>query len=197
MLVAFVGYIATMVVALAAVVAAWFVVIGPPTPVTHQPPRPAIGQIGRTTALETAPPQQPKTQSAQQAQPAQSGTWGPAVVHRADEGAATTAADEAGAAAEHAAAAEKAKQLKTARYRKRKEQEARQRQEQQAQQGQEDDQRGQYGRTYSKQDNDQYEQSGRTYSRPYSTALGYDREGPRDRPPPRPLPFFFFGPPRY
>lgn len=185
---AFVGYIATMTVALVAVVAAWFVVIGPPPPAAHQLPRPAIGQIGYTTALEAAP--QPKTQSAQQAlrtQQAQSGTWGPAVVHRAADGAAAADADENRAAAEQAAAAEKAKQLKTARYRKRKEQEARQRQEHQAQQEQQDDHYGQYGRTYS---------------RSHSTALGYDqesprgydREGPRDRPPPPP--FFLFGPSR-
>jgi len=186
---AFVGYIATMTVALVAVVAAWFVIIGPPPPAAHQLPRPAIGQIGYTTALEAAP--QPKTQSAQQAlrtQQAQSGTWGPAVVHRAADGAAAADADENRAAAEQAAAAEKAKQLKTARYRKRKEQEARQRQEHQAQQEQQDDHYGQYGRTYS---------------RSHSTALGYDqesprgydREGPRDRPPPPP--FFLFGPSRY
>jgi hypothetical protein len=175
-LVAFVGYIATMMVALGAVMAAWFVVIGPPPPAAHQPPRPAIGEIGRTTALATAPqPPQPA-----QSGTAQSETWGPAVVHRADDRAAATNADETRAAAEQAAAAEKAKQVKLARYRKRKEQEARQRQEQRTQ-----------------EQDDQYGQSGRTYSQRYSTALGYDREGPRDRPPQPPPAFFLFGPPRY
>ena len=181
MLIALIGYLGTMVMALAALAAAWFVVIGPPPKTAHEPPRAAIGEIGRTTALY-APPQQarPGTQPAPSGtQPGtQSGTWGPAVVHRADDGAAAANTDDARAAAEQAAV-EKAKQAKLARYRKRKEQEARQRQDQQAQQDQQDGQYGLYG------------QYGRT-------ALGYDQEGRSERAPPSPPPpLFFFGPRRY
>jgi hypothetical protein len=64
----------------------------------------------------------------------QPGTWGPAVIHKADEGAdAAASAEDARLAAAQAAAAEKAKRLKQARYQKRKEQEqlARQRDDQQ------------------------------------------------------------------
>jgi len=146
-LVALIGYLGAMVMALAALVAAWFVVVGPPPQHEARQPPPAIGAVTRTATSEQKP------------QSAQPGPWGPAVVHRADEGA-PAATDDAGAAAEQAAAAEKAKQLKLARYRKRKEQEARQREEQS-----------------------------------YPTALGYDREGARDRSPPPVL--YQFGPRRY
>jgi len=164
-LLALIGYIGTMLVAFAALVAAWFVVIGPPPQrQLHQPPH-AIGAIAQTAAPAPAASAAPSG--------TQPGTWGPPVVHRADDGAAVANTDEARAAAEQAAA-EKAKQLKLARYRKRKEQLARRRQEQH------DQQDAQYGWTYSQ---------------PYSTALGYDRESARDRPPPPA--FFLFGPPRY
>ena len=64
----------------------------------------------------------------------QPGAWGPAVIHKADDGAdAAASAEDARLAAAQAAAAEKAKRLKQARYQKRKEQEqlARQRDDQQ------------------------------------------------------------------
>jgi hypothetical protein len=54
----------------------------------------------------------------------QSGAWGPAVIHKADDGAdAAASAEDARLAAAQTAAAEKAKRLKQARYQKRKEQE--------------------------------------------------------------------------
>jgi hypothetical protein len=160
--VALIGYVGTMAVALFALVAAWFAVIGPPSPAAHQPPRQAIGEIGRTAALQA----QPGTP--------QPGPWGPAVVHRADDATAATEGDDARAAAEQAAA-EKAKQIKLARQRKRQEQLARQRQEQ--------------------QDRQQDWQYAEPSSQSYSTALGYDREGGRDRSPPPA--FNAFGPRRF
>ena len=160
MLVALIGYLGTMVMALAALVAAWFVVIGPPPQREARQPPPAIGAVARTAARDQEP------------QMVQPGPWGPAVVHRPDDE--STATDDARAAAEQAAAAEKARQLKLARYRKRKEQEARQREEQQGW---------------------QYAQPS---SQSYSTALGYDQEGARDRSPPPPPPVLYqFGPRRY
>jgi len=132
-LLALIGYIGTMLVAFAALVAAWFVVVGPPPQrQLHQPPH-AIGAVAQTTAPA------PSTTPSGTPQP---GTSGPSVVHRADDGTAAANADDGRAAAEQAAA-EKAKQLKLARYRKRKEQEARRRQEQQ------DQQDAQYAQTYS------------------------------------------------
>jgi hypothetical protein len=119
MFIALLGYIGTMVAAFAMLVVVWHHVIGPPQLETvRQQPRP----IGAVT--QAAPPVQ------------QPGPWGPAVVHKADDGgadAAVSAEEDARLAAAQAAAAEKAKRLKQARYQKRKEQEqlARQRDDQQ------------------------------------------------------------------
>ena len=118
MFIALLGYIGTMVAAFAALVVVWHHVIGPPQLETvRQQPRP----IGAVT--QAAPPVP------------QPGAWGPAVIHKADEGADASAAsvEDARLAAAQAAAAEKAKRLKQARYQKRKEQEqlARQRDDQQ------------------------------------------------------------------
>jgi hypothetical protein len=107
MFIALLGYIGTMVAAFAALVVVWHQVIGPPQLETvRQQPRP----IGAVT--QAAPPVP------------QPGAWGPAVVHKADDGAdAAASAEDARLAAAQAAAAEKAKRLKQARYQKRKEQE--------------------------------------------------------------------------
>jgi hypothetical protein len=120
MFVALFGYIGTMVAAFVTLVMVWHHVVGPPQLETvRQQPR-AIGAIGAVT--QAAPPLQ------------QPGPWGPAVIHKADDGAdAAAAAEDARLAAAKAAAAEKAKRLKQARSQKRKEQEqlARQRDQQQ------------------------------------------------------------------
>ncbi len=117
MFIALLGYIGTMVAAFAMLVVVWHHVIGPPHLETvRQQPRP----IGAVT--QAVPPVQ------------QPGSWGPAVIHKADDGAdAAASAEDARLAAAQAAAAEKAKRLKQARYQKRKEQEqlARQRDDQQ------------------------------------------------------------------
>jgi hypothetical protein len=117
MFVALLGYIGTMVATFAMLVVLWHRVIGPPQLETvRQQPRP----IGAVT-LAVPPVQQP-------------GPWGPAVIHKADDGAdAAASVEDARLAAAQAAAAEKAKRLKQARYQKRKEQEqlARQRDDQQ------------------------------------------------------------------
>ena len=118
MIVALAGYIGTMVAAFAMLVVVWHHVIGSPqSEVVRQHPRP----IGAVT--QAAPPLQ------------QPGPWGPAIIHKADEGAdaAASVEDARLAAVKAAAAAAKAKRLKQARYQKRKEQEqlARQRDEQQ------------------------------------------------------------------
>ena len=119
MFIALLGYIGTMVAAFAMLVVVWHHVIGPPQlEAVRQQPRP-IGAM--TQAAAPAPVQQP-------------GAWGPAVIHKADDGAdAAASAEDARLAAAQAAAAEKAKRLKQARYQKRKEQEqlARQRDDQQ------------------------------------------------------------------
>ena len=118
MFIALLGYIGTMVAAFVTLVVVWHHVIGPPQLETvRQQPRP----IGAVT--QAAPPVP------------QPGAWGPAVIHKADEGAdaAQPSAEDARLAAAQAAAAEKAKRLKQARYQKRKAQEqlARQRDDQQ------------------------------------------------------------------
>jgi hypothetical protein len=117
MFIALLGYIGTMVAAFATLVVVWHHVIGPPPlEAVRQQPRP----IGAVT--QVAPPV------------SQPGAWGPAVIHKADEGAdAAATGEDARLAAAQAAAAEKAKRLKQARYQKRKEQEqlARQRDDQQ------------------------------------------------------------------
>jgi hypothetical protein len=117
MIIALLGYIGTMVAAFAMLVVVWHHIIGPPqAEAVRQQPRP-IGAV--TQAVPPAP---------------QPGAWGPAVIHKADEGAdAAASEDDARLAAAQAAAAEKAKRLKQARYQKRKEQEqlARQRDDQQ------------------------------------------------------------------
>jgi hypothetical protein len=114
MFIALIGYIGTMVAAFVTLVVVWHQVIGPTQlEAVRQHPR-AIGAVARV-----APPVQ------------QPGPWGPAVIHKADDGADAAAAEDARLAAAKAAAAEKAKRLKQARYLKRKEQEARQRDEQQ------------------------------------------------------------------
>jgi len=115
MFIALLGYIGTMVAAFVTLVVVWHHVIGPPqSEAVRQQPRP----IGAVTQA-AAPTPQP-------------GAWGPAVIHKADEGAAASIED-AGVATAQAADAEKAKRLKQARYQKRKEQEqlARQRDDQQ------------------------------------------------------------------
>ena len=117
MFIALLGYIGTMVAAFATLVVVWHHVIGPPQlEAVRQQPRP----IGAVTQAATPVPQP--------------GAWGPAVIHKADDGAdAAASAEDARLAAAQAAAAEKAKRLKQARYQKRKEQEqlARQRDDQQ------------------------------------------------------------------
>jgi hypothetical protein len=112
MFIALLGYVGTMVAAFAALVVVWHQVIGPPPLETvRQQPRP----IGAVT--QAAPP-------LQQLGVQQSGAWGPAVIHKADDGADSAAsAEDARLVAAQAAAAEKAKRLKQARYQKRKEQE--------------------------------------------------------------------------
>jgi hypothetical protein len=112
MFIALLGYIGTMVAAFAALVVVWHHVVGPPQLETvRQQPRP----IGAVT--QAAPP-------VQQLGVQQLGAWGPAVIHKADDGAdAAASAEDARLAAAQAAAAEKAKRLKQARYQKRKEQE--------------------------------------------------------------------------
>jgi hypothetical protein len=106
-----------MVAAFVTLVVVWHHVIAPTQlEAVRQHPR-AIGAVARV-----APPVP------------QPGPWGPAVIHKADDGAdAATAAEDARLAAAKAAAAEKAKRLKQARYQKRKEQEqlTRQRDDQQ------------------------------------------------------------------
>ena len=111
MFIALLGYIGTMVAAFAMLVVVWHHVIGPPQlEAVRQQPRP-IGAV--TQAAAPAP----------QAVP-QPGAWGPAVIHKADDGAdAAASVEDARLAAAQAAAAEKAKRLKQARYQKRKEQE--------------------------------------------------------------------------
>jgi hypothetical protein len=116
MFIALLGYIGTMVAAFVTLVVVWHQVIGPQQMETvRQQPRP----IGAVT--QAAPP------------PPQPGAWGPAVIHKADDGAGAAASAEDARLAAQAAAAEKAKRLKQARYQKRKEQEqlARQRDDQQ------------------------------------------------------------------
>jgi hypothetical protein len=117
MIIALAGYIGTMVTAFAMLVVVWHHVIGPPqSEAVRQQPRP-IGAVARAAT----PLPQP-------------GAWGPAVIHKADDGAdAAASIEDARLAAAQAAAAEKAKRLKQARYQKRKEQEqlARQRDDQQ------------------------------------------------------------------
>ena len=117
MIIALAGYIGTMVAAFVTLVVVWHHVIGPPQLETvRQQPRP----IGAVT--QAGPPVQ------------QPGPWGPAIIHKADDGAdAAASVEDARLAAAQAAAAEKAKRLKQARYQKRKEQEqlARQRGDQQ------------------------------------------------------------------
>jgi hypothetical protein len=118
MIIALLGYIGTMAAAFAMLVVVWHHVVGPPqAEAVRQQPR-LIGAV--TQAVPPAP---------------QPGAWGPAVIHKADEGvdAAASAEEDARVAAAQAAAAEKAKRLKQARYQKRKEQEqlARQRDDQQ------------------------------------------------------------------
>jgi len=117
MFIALLGYIGTMVAAFVTLVVVWHHVIGPPqSEAVRQQPRP----IGAVTQAAPSTPQP--------------GAWGPAVIHKADEGAdAAASIEDAGVAAAQAAAAEKAKRLKQARYQKRKEQEqlARQRDDQQ------------------------------------------------------------------
>lgn len=107
MFIALLGYIGTMVAAFATLVVVWHHVVGPPQlEAVRQHPRP----IGAVT--QAAPPL------------SQPGTWGPTVIHNADESAdAAASAEDARLAAAQAAAAEKAKRLKQARYQKRKEQE--------------------------------------------------------------------------
>jgi hypothetical protein len=107
MFIALLGYIGTMVAAFATLVVVWHHVIGPPQLETvRQQPRP----IGAVT--QAAPPVQ------------HPGPWGPAVVHKADDGTdAAVSVEDARLAAAQAAAAEKARRLKQARYQKRKEQE--------------------------------------------------------------------------
>ena len=107
MIVALFGYIGTMVAAFAMLVVVWHHVIGPPqAEAVRQQPRP----IGAVTQ-DVPPVPQP-------------GAWGPAVIHKADEGAdAAASVEDARLVAAQAAAAEKAKRLKQARYQKRKEQE--------------------------------------------------------------------------
>jgi len=116
MFIALLGYIGTMVAAFATLVVVWHHVIGPPQ---LEAVRQKAGAIGAVT--QAAPPMR------------QPGAWGPAVIHKADEGvdAATSAEDARLAAAQ--AVAEKAKRLRQARYQKRKAQEqlARQRDDQQ------------------------------------------------------------------
>ncbi|HWX82981.1 MAG TPA: hypothetical protein VNZ48_05205 [Xanthobacteraceae bacterium] len=116
MFIALIGYIGTMAAAFVTLVVVWHQVVGPPQLETVRQQPHAIGAVARV-----APPVQ------------QPGPWGPAVIHKADDGAdaAAAAAEDARLAAAKAAAAEKAKRLKQARYLKRKEQEARQRDEQQ------------------------------------------------------------------
>ena len=111
MFIALLGYIGTMVAAFAMLVVVWHHVIGPPQLETvRQQPRP-IGAVTQAVT-QAAPPVQ------------QLGAWGPAVIHKADDGAdAAASAEDARLAAAQAAAAEKAKRLKQARYQKRKEQE--------------------------------------------------------------------------
>jgi|HubBroStandDraft_4_1064222.scaffolds.fasta_scaffold353255_1 hypothetical protein len=116
MFIALLGYIGTMVAAFATLVVVWHVIGPPQLEAVRQQPRP----IGVVTQAAT-PVSQP-------------GTWGPAVIHKADEGVdAAASAEDARLAAAQAVAAEKAKRLKQARYQKRKEQEqlARQRDDQQ------------------------------------------------------------------
>jgi hypothetical protein len=107
MFVALLGYIGTMVAAFAMLVVVWNHVIGPPqSEMVRQQPRP----IGAVVQAATPVPQP--------------GAWGPAVIHKADDGAdAAASVDDARLAAAQAAAAEKAKRIKQARYQKRKEQE--------------------------------------------------------------------------
>jgi len=117
MFIALLGYIGTMVAAFATLVVVWHHVIGPPQ---LEAVRQKAGAIGAVT--QAAPPMR------------QPGAWGPAVIHKADEGAdAAASAEDARLAAAQAAAAEKAKRLRQARYQKRKAQEqlARQRDDQQ------------------------------------------------------------------
>jgi hypothetical protein len=116
MFIALLGYIGTMVAAFATLVVVFHHVIGPTQMETVRQPHP----IGAVTQA-TPPVQKP-------------GAWGPAVIHKADDGAdAAARAEDARLAAAQAAAAEKAKRLKQARYQKRKEQEqlARQRDDRQ------------------------------------------------------------------
>lgn len=117
MFIALLGYIGTMVAAFAMVVVVWHHVMGPPQSETvRQQPRP-IGAVAQAVPAVQQP-----------------GSWGPAIILKADDGAdAAASADDARLAAAQAAAAEKAKRLKQARYQKRKEQEqlARQRDDQQ------------------------------------------------------------------
>jgi len=117
MFIALLGYIGTMVAAFATLVVVWHHVVGPQQlEAVRQQPRP-IGAV----AHAATPVSQP-------------GAWGPAVIHKADDGAdAAASVEDARLAAAQAAAAEKAKRLKQARYQKRKEQEqlARQRDDQQ------------------------------------------------------------------
>jgi hypothetical protein len=107
MFIALLGYIGTMVAAFATLVVVWHHVIGPPqSEAVRQPP----GPIGTVTQAATPVPQP--------------GAWGPAIIHKADDGAdAAASLEDARLAAAQAAAAEKAKRLKQARYQKRKQQE--------------------------------------------------------------------------
>jgi hypothetical protein len=108
MFIALLGYIGTMAAAFVTLVMVWHQVIGPPQlEAVRQQPR----LIGAVTQAAAPPVPQP-------------GSWGPAVIHKADDGAdAAASAEDARLAAAQAAAAEKTKRLKQARYQKRKEQE--------------------------------------------------------------------------
>jgi hypothetical protein len=116
MVIAVAGYIGTMLAAFMVLVTMWHHVIG-----------------GRQ--FETVRQQPQRIGAVRQAAPAmpEPGRWGPAVVHKADEGsdAAASAQVDAQLAAAKAAAAEKARRLRLAREQRRKEELARQRDDQQ------------------------------------------------------------------
>lgn len=105
------AYAGTMAAALAALVMAWNVVIGP-SPVTQlrEQPHSVVQVVAPAAAMtaEVAPPVEP-------------GRWGPAVIHKPTEGASVATVEDPRIAAAKQAAAAKVRRLKVAREQKRRE----------------------------------------------------------------------------
>jgi hypothetical protein len=115
------AYAGTMAAALTVLMVLWNSIVGPPVlEKVRQPPHPVVRVFA---------PDNPITAAA--TTPAQPGRWGPAIIHKAADGADIASVEDARIAAAKVAAAEKARHLKVARQQKRREEMlARQREQQ-------------------------------------------------------------------